>query len=78
MNATVIVSGTGKAQLSVSEKPSESVIEWYTGELVTRFNIDTTNDNYGVRTAESDYKLLCRVADQINSKQASLIPVSSS
>ena len=77
MNATVIVSGTGKAQLSVSEKPSESVIEWYTGELVTRFNIDTTNDNYGVRTAESDYKLLCRIADSINNKQQALSGVQS-
>ena len=72
MNATVIVSGTGKAQLQISEKPSENVIEWFTGELVTRFNIDTTNDNYGVRTAESDYKLLCRVADAINTAQLPL------
>lgn len=78
MNASVIVSGTGKAQLAISETPPESMIEWFSGELVTRFNIDTTNDNYGVRTAESDYKLLCRVADAINSKQANLIPVSSS
>lgn len=77
MNASVIVSGTGKAQLQVSETPPENVIEWFAGELVTRFNIDTTNDNYGVRTAESDYKLLCRVADAINAKQASLIPVKS-
>jgi len=77
MNATVIVSGTGKAQLQVSETPPENVIEWFAGELVTRFNIDTTNDNYGVRTAESDYKLLCRVADCINNKQVALSGVSS-
>lgn len=77
MKASVYVNSTGKAQLSVSETPSENVVEWYAGELITRFNLDTTNDNYGVRTAESDYKLLCRVRDAINAKQMALSGVQS-
>ena len=77
MRATVTVSATGKAQLSISETPPDGVVEWYSGELVTRFNIDTTNDNYGVRTPESDYKLLCRVADAINAQHSLLKGVQS-
>ena len=76
MKAKVWVGSTGKAQLEITEAIDNSY-DWYDGEIGTRFNIDTTNDNYGVRTAQSDYELLSRIADHINNRQQTFKAVTS-